>query len=76
MKKRKGGFVMTMDIVLVIAGLLASPLLFSRFPVLPGSHTDDKSLKVSVIIPARNEEHSLPLLLDDLSRQTYPVHEI
>ncbi|HSP46733.1 MAG TPA: glycosyltransferase family 2 protein, partial [Clostridiaceae bacterium] len=32
--------------------------------------------KVSVIIPARNEENSLPLLLDDLSRQTYPAHEI
>lgn len=73
---KKWRFVMNIDIGLVIAGLIASPLLFSRFSVLPRGHAEGRPLKVSVLIPARNEEHSLPLLLNDLSRQTYPVHEI
>lgn len=32
--------------------------------------------RVSVVIPALNEERYLPLLLEDLSRQTLPVHEV
>jgi len=31
---------------------------------------------VTVLIPARNEEHNLPRLLDSLSRQTYPEYEV
>jgi cellulose synthase/poly-beta-1,6-N-acetylglucosamine synthase-like glycosyltransferase len=33
---------------------------------------NDNSLKVSVIIPFRNEAENLPLLVDDLLAQTYP----
>lgn len=41
---------------------------------------DDRKLpggeKVSIIIPARDEEHNLPLLLASLSKQSIPPHEI
>lgn len=72
---------MNTDIGVILAGLLASPVLFSRFPVLSGGWEKDRlrmeePLKVSVIIPARNEERTLPLILEDLGRQTYPLHEI
>lgn len=67
---------MNTDIGLVLAGLFAGFVLFSRFPVLSRGHAEDRRMKVSVIIPSRNEERSLPLLLDDLGRQTYPIHEI
>jgi len=36
----------------------------------------NKNFKVSIIIPARNEEKNLPKLLKTLSKQTYPLHEI
>ena len=38
----------------------------------------DNSLKVSVIIPFRNEAKNLPLLVDDLLAQSYPksLHEV
>jgi cellulose synthase/poly-beta-1,6-N-acetylglucosamine synthase-like glycosyltransferase len=32
--------------------------------------------RVSVIIPARNEEKNLPHVLDSLRKQTYAPHEI
>lgn len=31
---------------------------------------------ISIIIPARNEEHNLPKLLNSLKTQTLPIHEI
>lgn len=31
-------------------------------------------LTISIIIPARNEEKSLPVLLDSIRRQSYPMH--
>ncbi|MDK2900819.1 MAG: 4,4-diaponeurosporenoate glycosyltransferase [Thermosipho sp. (in: thermotogales)] len=43
--------------------------------VFKSSFTDNK-YKISVIIPARNEERNLPKLLNSLSLQTYPIHEI
>src|SRR5687768_14936875 len=33
---------------------------------------DSPSVFISVIVAARNEEHTLPHLLEDLQRQTYP----
>ena len=38
-------------------------------------HIDNKK-KVSVIIPARNEEEHLPRLLDSLLNQDYPNYEV
>ncbi len=40
-----------------------------QFPHIP-------KLKISVIIPVRNEEHNISRLLSDLAKQTYDVFEI
>jgi len=41
----------------------------------PFSQIDQKSsIKVSVIIPARNEEENIGNLLSSLEKQTYPAH--
>lgn len=65
------------ELGLVLAGLLAAGILFRRFPKLPETVPGPSGLPpVSVIIPARNEEGSLPLLLADLSRQSVPAFEI
>jgi len=78
---------MTFDLIIVSAGLLASLFLFYRFPVLPcvdqkkhplklPDDTEDHPVRITVIIPARNEEKNLPLLLTDLRNQTDSVFEI
>jgi 4,4'-diaponeurosporenoate glycosyltransferase len=78
---------MTFDLIIICAGLLVSLLLFYRFPVLSsGDHKvhplklpddpEDYPVRITVIIPARNEEINLPLLLTDLRNQTDSVFEI
>lgn len=67
----------------LVFGFLATFLLFFKLPrlgVVMKDQLDKKSgvtyLSVSIIIPARNEEHNLPHILNDLMKQTYPIHEI
>ncbi len=36
----------------------------------------ENHLRISVIIPARNEAHNLPRLLESLNEQTHPPHEV
>jgi 4,4'-diaponeurosporenoate glycosyltransferase len=58
-----------MGILLLLSagGLFAGLLLLRRVPVLkPRSQAVPSQLRVSVIIPARNEEANLPLLLESL----------
>ncbi|MEA4889973.1 MAG: glycosyltransferase [Clostridiaceae bacterium] len=65
------------EFLIVLIGLAMTAILFYRFPALPdikGVAADFPA--VSVIIPARNEEKNLPLLLGDLSVQTWPPFEI
>lgn len=60
-------------------GLLASWLLFYRFPKLEAADGPDQGkprARLSIIIPARNEEKNLALLLADLSKQKHDIHEI
>jgi len=67
---------MILNIIEVFAGLIISLLLFYRFPMLKKSTDLKRPYKVSVIIPARNEEKNIPLLLQDLNKQTYSTYEI
>ncbi len=67
---------MLYNIILISVGLVFSLLLFFRFPMLMSSTNITKQYKVSIIIPARNEEKNIALLLQDLKNQIYPIHEI
>ncbi len=72
---------MLYNIVIVSIGLFISLLLFYRFPTLKNrdlscSPINIPSYKVSIIIPARNEEENIALLLEDLKHQTYPIYEV
>lgn len=65
------------EFVVVLIGLAITPMLFYRFPRLPEVKSGEMVFpKVSVIIPARNEEHNLPLLLNDLNGQSFIPFEI
>lgn len=68
---------------IILLGLLASQILFHCFPGLEdegnsGNQDDptDETIQLSIIIPARNEEKNLTLLLDDLKKQRAAIYEI
>lgn len=64
---------------IILIGLLGTGLLFYRIPYLPkwrDSQKESSVLKISVIIPLRNEENTIPLLLMDLQRQNRRPDEI
>ncbi len=67
-------FIFTFSLLLVYAGLL----LYYRFgwqqipSFKPSIRNSAPSTSITVIIPARNEEHNLPRLLSALAQQTYP----
>jgi len=81
---------MIFNLTILILGLVASLYLFWRLPYLnlpalkeqsaqtEASLPDEPAggLLVSIIIPARNEAETLPLLLADLKLQTLQPHEI
>ncbi len=65
------------ELIIVLIGMFFTAILFFRLPVLPLVKINKNDYpKVSIIIPARNEEKNLALLLKDLSLQTFPIHEI
>lgn len=65
------------DLVIILIGLAVSGVLFYRFPKLPSpTSIKNKSIKVSVIIPARNEENNIKLLLEDLKIQSFKPFEV
>ena len=63
------------DLVVLLLGYGAAALLYFRIPFLPRGQVQP-TMRLSVIIPARNEEQTLPLLLGDLLQQTIQPHEI
>lgn len=82
---------MIFNLTILILGLIASLYLFWRLPNLsnlvltentaePKTTSEDVAggvgLSVSIIIPARNEAETLPLILADLKRQTLQPLEI
>ena len=66
---------MILIVILCALGLPAGLLLLRRVPLCPLSGVSTNA-KVSVIIPARNEEHSLPRLLESLRQSSRPAHEV
>jgi 4,4'-diaponeurosporenoate glycosyltransferase len=67
---------MIAELIIALTGFLLSFVLFARLRVLKSEKAAPGHHRISVIIPARNEEKNLPLLLGDLTRQTYPIYEI
>jgi Glycosyltransferases, probably involved in cell wall biogenesis len=61
--------------VLSILGILAGLFLFTK-PVFLQKKAKKQNLFLSIIIPARNEAHNLPNLLNSLKKQTYKNYEV
>lgn len=66
---------MMLLLVLFALGLPVGLILLSRVPLCPATGTASK-LKASVIIPARNEEHNLPRLLESLRQSSVAPLEV
>jgi 4,4'-diaponeurosporenoate glycosyltransferase len=65
------------ELVIALVGLAATAVLFFRIPRLTGQAALPEALpEISVIIPARNEERNLALILNDLVKQSLPPLEI
>lgn len=67
---------MIIELALTLAGLLLGFLLFFRHPRLPQARIPTAKPKLSVIIPARNEEGNIGALIHDLQAQTLTPMEI
>lgn len=67
---------MTLEIISLVAGLAMSFFLFRHFPRLSAGHDIKSDSFLSVIIPARNEEKNLPLILADLKNQVGVSYEV
>ena len=63
-------------IIMIVIGLLSSFIIFYKFPSIKTNNPGDSQYKLSIIIPARNEEKNIRLLLQDLMQQTTTIHEI
>jgi len=66
----------TVNLIFMCMGIAFSVLLFYRFRKLPQANNDQNLPTVSIIIPARNEEENLQLLLKDLQSQLVKPLEI
>ena len=64
------------ELAIILLGFAAAALLFYRMPRLPVAQRAPSGTRVSVLIPARNEATTLPLLLSDLAKQTVSPLEI
>jgi len=64
------------ELIIILIGFGMTFLLFYRIPALPDAPESPGQISISVIIPARNEETTLPLLLADLARQTLAPTEV
>lgn len=60
----------------VFAGVLIANIRYLRATSRLGQPLPDAPLSVSIIVPARNEEHNLPRLLPSLFQQSYTHFEV
>jgi glycosyltransferase involved in cell wall biosynthesis len=62
----------------ILFGIISGLILFFHLPCLSlnSQKKSSSKIKLSIIIPARNEENNLPNILSDLNKQTYEIHEI
>ncbi len=70
---------MTPELIILIIFILecvAGFILFGKVKLVNNSEVLDKNSKVSVIIPARDEECNLPFILGSLREQTVKPYEI
>ena len=62
--------------LVAFVGWVSGWLLASRMPCLPHRRYGGSTRRLSVVIPARDEEHSLPRLLQSLATQSRTVDEV
>jgi glycosyltransferase involved in cell wall biosynthesis len=67
---------MTFLLAMLVLRFLVVVFNFVTYPTLPKKFDDNILPKVSVLIPARNEEAVLPLILNDLMKLSYSNLEI
>ncbi len=66
-----------LNLFVVLIGLALTPVLYHKFPRLFRINEKHENIsKVSIIIPARNEEENISLLLKDLQKQSIQPLEI
>ena len=64
------------ELTIALTGLLMTFVLFRRFPILTVEATVSAVPRVSVVIPARNEQSNLPRILTALKNQSTAPFEI
>lgn len=64
------------DLSMVIIGLITSLILYRKFPFVQSFNNAEKISNLTIVIPARNEERNLPLILSDLKTQNIQPFEI
>lgn len=67
---------MILYFIILLLCSTAGILLFKDIPSIKTSKQKPKKIKVSIVIPARNEESNLAFLLTDLKKQSFDIHEI
>jgi 4,4'-diaponeurosporenoate glycosyltransferase len=63
-------------LIVLILQWFSGFILFAKIPLNVGKESHKGNSRVSIIIPARNEEKNLPFILDSLKLQTYIPYEI
>lgn len=63
-------------IILLVLGLISGIFLFKKLPIIKINNDTGEHIGVSIIIPARNEQENLLLLLNDLQKQIFNIDEI
>ncbi|WP_434578552.1 glycosyltransferase [Thermoanaerobacterium thermosaccharolyticum] len=62
--------------IFLLLGIISGLILFKNVRLSLENQPLQRQYKVSVIIPARNEEKNLPYILESLKKQTYLPYEV